>query len=88
MVDPIAQSQPPNRLCETILDYCYSHGMLIRKSHPYKPGPVAVHAPVTVFPSFFPRDAWQEALTIQTTYNLLYYRIANDHEWMAEIMDG
>jgi glutathione synthase len=42
---------------------------------------------VTLFPSLFPRKAWEQALKIQTTYNVLYARIANDEEWMERIMD-
>jgi glutathione synthase len=40
-----------------------------------------------LFPSVFPRTAWEQAIQVQTTYNILYAKIANDEDWLGEIMD-
>ena len=86
-VNTFLQILPSKRLIESLLDYCYSYGILVRRSQLSKHGPLPVHAAVTIFPSLFPRNVWEEALKIQTTYNLLYVRVANDHEWMASVME-
>jgi len=35
----------------------------------------------------FPRIAWEQAVKIQKTYNVLYARISNDVDWLGKIMD-
>lgn len=90
----ILPSYPPsldpkalNFLLASLTDYCLSRGITVRPQTISEGNHLASHAPVTLFPSLFPRIAWQRALKIQTTYNLLYARIANDVEWLGEIMD-
>jgi hypothetical protein len=83
-------SLPPRELSflmSSLTDYCLSHGVTVRPSVPSENNHLASHAPVTVFPSLFPRNAWEQALKVQTIYNLLYARIANDVEWLGKIMD-
>jgi glutathione synthase len=74
-------------LLSSLTDYCLSHGIAVRPVQPSEGNHLAIHAPVTLFPSLFPRQAWETALQIQTTYNLLYAKIANDVEWLGKIMD-
>jgi hypothetical protein len=71
----------------SLVDYCYCHGLLIRPSLPTKNNLVAIPPPVTLYPSLFPRDAWEKARKLQTVYNLLYARVANDFEWLQEVVD-
>jgi len=90
----IVPSYPPSLdpkalsfLLTSLKDYCLSHGITVRPSKSSEGDHVACHAPVTLFPSVFPRNAWEQALHIQTTYNLLYAKIANDADWLGSIMN-
>ena len=74
-------------LLASLIDYCLSHGIIVRPSRPSEGDHTASYAPITLFPSLFPRSAWNQALKVQTTYNLLYAKIANDVEWLGKIMD-
>lgn len=74
-------------LLSSLKDYCLSHGIAVRPAQCSEGNHLASHAPVTLFPSLFPRQAWEAALEVQTTYNLLYAKIANDVEWLGRIMD-
>jgi glutathione synthase len=42
---------------------------------------------VTLFPSLFPRSAWEDALKVQKAYNVVYAKISNDVEWLGKIME-
>ena len=74
-------------LLTSLTDYCLSHGITVRPVQAGEGNHLASHAPVTVFPSLFPRNAWEQAMKVQQLYNLLYLRIANDVEWLGKIMD-
>ncbi|KAL7268784.1 Glutathione synthetase [Rhizina undulata] len=50
-------------------------------------GSCAVHAPVAVFPSPFPRACWERARSVQTAFNELYIKVACDEEWLGRIVD-
>jgi hypothetical protein len=83
-------SLPPdalNLLTTSLNDYCLSHGITVRPVQSSERDHLASHAPVTLFPSLFPRNAWEQALKVQTAYNLVYARIANDVDWLGQIMN-
>jgi hypothetical protein len=84
---PSLGPEPLSFLVSSLTDYCLSHGIAVRPLQASEGNHLASHAPVTLFPSLFPRQAWQAALEVQTTYNLLYAKIANDVEWLGRIMD-
>ncbi len=73
-------------------DWSIANGLAVRPSPAFvskdadPEGVLAVNAPVTLFPSLFPRHCFEDALGIQTAYNELYANIANDEEWLGEIM--
>ena len=46
----------------------------------------AIHAPLSLFPSPFPRNLFQNALRLQKIYNTLYARIALDEEFLDGVM--
>ena len=50
-------------------------------------GSLAVTAPVTLFPSLFPRNCFEQGLDIQTTYNQLYAAIASDETWLKKVVE-
>jgi hypothetical protein len=46
----------------------------------------AIHAPISLFPSLFPRTLFQRALRLQSIYNVLYARISLDEEFLDNVM--
>jgi len=90
----MAPSYPPSLdpdqlsfLLSSLTDYCLYHGVAVRPTQPSEGNHLTTHAPVTLFPSLFPRQAWEAALEVQTTYNLLYAKISNDVNWLGKIID-
>lgn len=73
-------------------DWAIAHGLAVRPTPAFvskdtDPNSVlAVTAPVTLFPSLFPRRCYESALAIAKSYNELYARIASDEPWIADIM--
>jgi len=73
-------------------DWSIANGLAVRPSASFVSQEVdpsrvlAVTAPVTLFPSLFPRACFEEARSIQTAYNELYAAIARDEEWLGEII--
>jgi glutathione synthase len=68
--------------------YALSHGLLylpVAASPP--PAPTsAIHAPVTLFPTPFPRHLFSLAQRLQPMYNVLYSRVAMDQEFLDKVM--
>lgn len=92
---------PPAISCEqeeyilnTIKDWSIQHGLAVRPSSSFVPedinhsGVLATTAPITLFPSPFPRSCFRQGELLQTVYNELYAAISNDEEWIEEIMKG
>jgi hypothetical protein len=79
-------------LVSNIKDWSVAHGLAVRPSPAFVPSEIdpttslATTAPVTLFPSPFPRPCFQEARAIQETYNTLYASIARDEKWLGEIV--
>jgi hypothetical protein len=68
--------------------YAFSNGLLyLPPIQPQPPVPTsAIHAPLSLFPSPFPRKLFELAQRIQRTYNVLYARIAMDEEFLDNVM--
>lgn len=79
-------------LLSTLKDWTIAHGLAVRpRPTVVKPendamGTLALSAPVTFFPSLFPRNCFEEALSIQPLYNELYSAIARDEQWLQQIV--
>jgi glutathione synthase len=77
---------------ETLKDWSLAHGLTVRpplsliNENQEAAGIFATTAPVTLFPSLFPRACFDEAVAIQSIYNELYAAIASDEEWLEEIV--
>ncbi|KAL9612419.1 MAG: hypothetical protein Q9167_002967 [Letrouitia subvulpina] len=95
----VSSSYPPTLteeqygfLLSTVKDWSILNGLAVRPPHSFVPQQVdpsrclAVTAPVTLFPSLFPRSCFTEARAIQEAYNELYAAIARDEEWLREIV--
>ncbi|KAK3944718.1 putative glutathione synthetase [Diplogelasinospora grovesii] len=78
-----------DRLVEVIKDWSIAHGLAVWPApaviEEQKPR-LAIHAPVTLFPSPFPKSCFEEAKSIQTTYNELYAAIARDEEFLGGLV--
>ncbi|PKY04454.1 glutathione synthase [Aspergillus campestris IBT 28561] len=87
---PSLDSAQQDFLVQKIKDWSAQNGLMIRPGHISKDvdpnGVLATNAPVTVFPSPFPRSCFEQAQGLQTLYNKLYAEITCDVEWLSKIM--
>lgn len=80
-------------LLSNIKDWSIFNGLAVRPSPAFVSKDVdpsrslAVTAPVSLFPSLFPRACFEEAREIQVAYNELYASIARDENWLQEIVE-
>ncbi|KAK3333306.1 hypothetical protein B0T19DRAFT_122320 [Cercophora scortea] len=88
----LANDQERERLALAIKDWSIANGLAVRPP-PAVVGPqgdprgiFAVNAPVTLFPSPFPRSCFQEAKAIQTAYNELYASISQDADFLEGLV--
>jgi hypothetical protein len=80
-------------LLSNLKDWSIAHGLAVRPAPSFVPSDVdpgltlATTAPVTLFPSLFPKSCFEQSLSIQTAYNKLYSAIASDEEWLKPIIE-
>lgn len=78
------------RLVQTIKDWSIANGLAVRPPPAVAgndvEGILAMSAPVTLFPSPFPKGCFEEAKAIQTTYNELYAHISQDEEFLGRLV--
>ncbi|TVY78539.1 Glutathione synthetase large chain [Lachnellula suecica] len=80
------------QLLSTIKDWSIAHGLAVRppvslvaaEADPH--GVLATTAPVTLFPSPFPRVCFEQARSMQRAYNHLYASIAQDEDFLRDIV--
>jgi glutathione synthase len=76
----------------SLKDWSIAHGLAVRPAPSFiseqnDPEMVlATTAPVTIFPSLFPRSCFEQGLEIQKAYNKLYSAIARDVGWLRPII--
>ena len=79
-------------LSQTATDYALSHSILYRPPVPAgSAGPAldsALHAPLALFPSPFPRSLYAASQALQPLYNALYARIATDDALLTRVIGG
>jgi len=68
--------------------YALSHGFTLLPPSSPTPPTHTFSAPLSLFPSPFPRTLYQLAKEIQPIYNALYARIALDWEFLDRVMGG
>ncbi|KAJ4482475.1 glutathione synthase [Lentinula aciculospora] len=67
--------------------YALAHGLLYLPPGAQPSAPTsAIHAPISLFPTPFPRDLFKQAQKLQSIYNILYSRIAMDTEFLDQTM--
>lgn len=90
---PKLTSEQQEYLISNVKDWSILHGLAIRPSATFvsktldPTGSLAVTAPITLFPSLFPRACFEYAKSIQTVFNELYLQIASDEKWLGEIVE-
>jgi len=80
------------QLLSAVKDWSIAHGLAVRppvsvvtaEADPH--GILATTAPVTLFPSPFPRICFEQAKSIQRAYNRLYASIAQNEEFLRDIV--
>jgi glutathione synthase len=99
MPTKIFSSYPPE-LSEEQLEYLTTfvknwtiqHGLTVRPSPSLVSDDInpnhalATNAPVTLFPSPFPKKCFEQARSLQTVYNELYAAVASNETWLESIM--
>ena len=79
-------------LVQTIKDWSIANGFAVRPAPAVIPqevdpeGIAAINAPVTLFPSPFPSECFDQARAVQKTYNELYAAVSRDEEFLTEIV--
>ncbi|KAL6706696.1 Glutathione synthetase [Coniothyrium glycines] len=90
---PELTTEEEHYLLSTLKDWSIAHGLAVRPAPSFvqasqdPSGVLATTAPVTLFPSLFPRSCFEDGLAIQTAYNELYSAIARDEEWLQGIVE-
>lgn len=95
MADSVYAEYPPTLnpaqkefLVMTVKDWATQNGLMVRLASETDPnGVLATNAPVTLFPSPFPRTCFEEAKALQTVYNELYAAITRNEQWIGKIME-
>lgn len=101
MAESIYNNYPPDLspaqqkfLVTSVKDWAIQNGLAVRPSPAIIPtgvdsnGVLATNAPVTLFPSPFPRVCFEEATALQEIYNELYAMITCNEEWLGNIVEG
>jgi glutathione synthetase len=90
---PKLSNEEEHYLLTNLKDWSIAHGLAVRPAPSFvqpsqdPTGVLASTAPVTLFPSLFPRPCFEEGLAIQKAYNELYSAIARDEEWLQAIVE-
>ncbi|KAF9999965.1 hypothetical protein BGZ80_005048 [Entomortierella chlamydospora] len=79
-------------LKDTALDFALSHGLVVRPpandTNSAATFGGVINAPVSIFPTPFPINAFNDAVKIQPLYNQLVHDIAQDDAFLKEIMES
>ncbi|QSZ30513.1 hypothetical protein DSL72_000067 [Monilinia vaccinii-corymbosi] len=89
---PDISAEESEQLLVAIKDWSIAHGLAVRppptlistEADPH--GVLATTAPVTLFPSLFPRTCFEQAKSVQKAYNILYASIAQDEAFLTDIV--
>ena len=79
-------------LAQAIKDWSIGNGLAVRPPPAVIPtdvdpaGVSAIHAPVTLFPSPFPKQCFAQGKAVQQAYNELYAAVSRDEEFLAQIV--
>lgn len=89
---PTTTPEELDHLVAVIKDWSIGNGLAVRTppaviaSDADPTGITAVPAPVTLFPTGFPRQAFLQGQQAQTAYNELYAAVSRDEEFLANVV--
>ena len=89
---PVLSPVQQEYLVTTTKDWAIQNGLAVRPAPNALPEGadsnrvLATNAPVTLFPSPFPRNCFEEAQALQIVYNKLYAVITCNEEWLGKVM--
>jgi hypothetical protein len=89
---PHLTSSELDQLILTVKDWSIANGLAVRPplslvaAEADPQGVLATTAPVTLFPSPFPQVCFDQAKSTQRAYNSLYASIAQDEEFLKDIV--
>lgn len=90
---PTLDDEQIEYLLANLKDWSIAHGLAVRPATSYVSteqdpnGALATTAPVTLFPSLFPRVCFEQAQSVVRAYNELYSAIASDEAWLKTIVE-
>ena len=88
---PLLTPEQSEFLVSRIKDWSMCNGLAVRPS--FLPAEIdrahslATTAPVTLYPSLFPRSCFLEARELQHAYNELYAAVARDEVWLGKVIE-
>lgn len=85
---PKLSEQQTASLAAQATDYALAHGLIYRPIGNPPSSTHAHHAPISLFPSPFPRSAFTTALGLQPILNELYARVALDDAFLEKVIGG
>ncbi|KAF2718018.1 glutathione synthase [Polychaeton citri CBS 116435] len=90
---PPLSPEEESYLLSNLKDWSIAHGLAVRPPPSYVPeaqnpgNALAANAPVTLFPSLFPRTCFEQASDVAQAYNVLYSAIACDEAWLGAVVE-
>jgi len=89
-ISPTVGEREIQELTRLATTYALAHGLLyLPVADVQPPAPTsAIHAPLALFPTSFPRSMFSLAQKLQPLYNVLYARVATDEKFLDEVMGG
>lgn len=90
---PDLNPEQEHYLLTNLKDWSIAHGLAVRPAQSYVPtetdpaGALATTAPVTLFPSLFPRVCFEQAQAVVKAYNELYSAITSDETWLKGVVE-
>jgi len=87
---PALSALEQENLVQVIKDWSIANGLAVRPPPAIASndpeGILAINAPVTLFPSPFPKTCFAQAKAIQQAYNELYANISRDEEFLSSLV--
>jgi glutathione synthase len=89
---PALTPEQEEYLVQAVKNWTIEHALTVRPSSAVVPEEInstnvlATSAPVTLFPSPFPKACFEQARSLQQIYNELYAHVASDEIWLEYIM--
>ncbi|KAL3993993.1 glutathione synthetase [Acanthocheilonema viteae] len=72
------------QIVEDTVDWAHANGMVMRTATASDRSDICQTAPCTLFPSPFPSSLFQEAMDIQQAFNVLYFRVSWDFDFLIK----